>query len=193
MSDFKFDLREFQQGMKDIASEGKTDEVAILNKAVLIAIIGGGGVAGAMKTTPKANLAGLDRKLVAGGVAEKLRRQGRYRGLSSAEFDRLVTEEMVRRKRSVGYTAGPGWDKAARAFGGTGVFRQSGFDRSEAAKGFGDVADERHMVAEISNSTPWAIHIGREPLQQAFDAVGQDMQRHHAEKLQKTFDRHAGK
>lgn len=201
-ADLKFDYRQLNAGIDAALRDTKKTLPGILNKASLTTIIGSSTVRGCIQRTPRADpgkIAGVPIEKVAGFVANRLRKKGisiSYGGgknrttikhaagstITAQEFRRAVSQEYARRKRSVAYTAGPGWDKAARAFGGRGVTRQSGFERSEAAKGYGDKATVSDLVAEIANTAPAADKIGRQALQDALNDVGRDMQQHALEK-----------
>lgn len=201
-ADFKLDQREFNKGIDAALRDGTKTLPGVLNKAALTAIIGGKGVRGAIQRTPRADkgkIAAVPIQEVAGFVANRLRKKGiiiAYGGgktrtttrhaagstITAAEFRRAVAQEYARRKRSVAYTAGPGWSNAARAFGGRGVGVQTGFPRSEAAHGYGDKATISSLLAEIANTAPAADKIGRQALQDALDDVGRDMQQHALDK-----------
>lgn len=192
MSDFDFDTREFNAGVDAVltACRDKTHP-EVLNRAALHTIIGGKGVQGAIQRTPRANVESITPEKVAPHVAKVLRYNGQK--VTRAEFKRLVKKEVTRRKRSKGYTAGPGWSKAAQAFGGRGVRTQKGFPQSEAAKGYGDQATPGNLVAEIANTAPAAEIIGTKPLQDALNDVGRDMQEYAARKHQQLFNKHSAK
>lgn len=196
MSDFKLDLTEFRQAVREVMKGTKKTEAEILNRGALVAVIGGKGVKGAMQRTPKADrgkINSLSAKQLAGAVIRKAKEKGTW-PMKKEDFRKAINAEKARRRRSINYTAGPGWSKAAQAFGGRGVRgRQPGFEKSEAAKGYGDKATPSSLVAEIANTAPAADLIGRKALQEALNDTARDMVQHAAARLQKTFDKHSAR
>lgn len=190
MMTFELDLRQFRAAVEEVIKTTGKDEVEIINRAALHTVIGGKGVKGAMQRTPKAAVADINK---AAPIILRMmikRNAEQHLGLNKQEIGELVKKELRRRKASKGYTAGPGWNNAAIAFGGRGVRIQSGFQRSEAAFGSGTKAKGYFPVAVIENTSPAAEKIGQRALQDALNNVAQDITDYAAKKLQQTANRY---
>jgi hypothetical protein len=187
MSDF--DLREFRDAIRQVAAASKKDEAAILNRGGLTAIIGGKGVKGAIQRTPRADR-GKINSLTPAQLAGAVKRKNGGKKMTRTEWNSAIKAEKARRRRSIAYTAGPGWHNAAVAFGGKGVRRQPGFPESEAAKGNGSKATAESLIAELENTAPAASAIGKKALQDALNDTAKDMKDYAARKLQQTFNKH---
>lgn len=194
MSEFNLDLREFQAAIREVMTSSRKTESEILNRAGLVAIIGGKGVRGAIHRMPRADrgkINSLTVKQLAGAVIKQAKAKGKW-PMTRQEFRKAITAERGRRRRAIGYTAGPGWSNAAIAFGGRGVKgKQAGFAQSKASKGYGDKATPQNLMAELVNTAPAADLIGRQALQEALNDTARDMVRHARERLQRTFDRNS--
>jgi len=161
----------------------------IMNRGLLVAIIGGSGVDGAMQRTPKAakeSILSLAIKLIAGYVmnkhkGEKMTRQQMYA---------LIDKEVKRRISAIAYTARVGWNNAAIAFGGHGIGkRASGI--GYAKEGYGIPVSEVQwpfFTAEMVNAAPAAVLIGEQPLQDALDDAAEDMVHFMEMRLQEVFN-----
>lgn len=190
MSDF--DLREFRQAIEAIGKATKKDAATILNRGGLTAIIGGKGVKGAIQRTPRADR-GKINAVTPAQLAGAVKRKNGNRKMTREEWKAAIKAEKARRRRSISYTAGPGWHKAAVAFGGRGVKTQPGFPSSEAAGGSGNKATPESLIAELENTAPAAVLIGKQALQDALNDTARDMKEYAAKKLQQTFNKHAGR
>jgi hypothetical protein len=149
----------------------------------------------AIQLTPKADKAkiqALSDKEIAAAVAKRLRAKGKLKSTTAKQFKAFCRYEKQRRIRSRGYTAGPGWNNAARAFGGRGVRVQKGFGQSEAAKGKGKPASALKLVAELVNTAPASEKIGGPALQEAVNFVAKDMMDYGTKKLEKIFQKVKG-
>ncbi len=186
-ADFHIDTRAFAQAVAFVERESGKDGAEILNKAGLSVIIGGRGFRGLIQLTPRADAGQIRGMPIPVLVAAVIRRRGD--GLSRAELRNAVKAERARRLRSRGYTAGPGWHKAALAFGGRGVRTQPGFSRSDAAKGSGKKARPANLVAEIVNTAPAASRIGSAALSQALSGVTADLTAYGNRKMQERFNK----
>lgn len=185
------DTRDFESALRNVVRVVEKDVVPdIINKNALKVVIGAKGVRGVMKRTPRASREAI-KSVPISDIARIVMARARKRGekLTARERDKRIRAEYNRRIRSIGYTAGPGWDKAARALGGRGVRRQKGFEMSEAAKGRGKKARASYDFAEIVNTAPAAEEIGIEPLQEAIRDVARDMQAYADRKLVETLRR----
>lgn len=186
MSDFSMDTREFKAAFEQVLSATKKDAPAYLNKKALMVVIGGKGVKGAIQLTPRAKaseIKSIPVKVIAKMVMARAKANGEK--LTHVEIGRRVKREIARRAASVGYTAGPGWHKAAVALGGRGVRLRKEFSESKAAKGTARKASPGSLLAEIVNTAPAAAIIGKKALQNAVDNVAADMSRYGAEQLLK--------
>lgn len=187
---FTFDESEFGRAIELVERETGRAAKDSINRAALHVIIGGKGFQGAMQLTAKASKAkivGLDRSLVAGFVANKLRASGGLKGLSKGQFNTLVENEIKRRVRAIGYTAFAGWNNAAKAFGGRGLKNVTGSVKKLSRFGYGKkAASNLTPEATLTNTTPMAEIIGREPLEKAITNVARDLVEYVARKLQAT-------
>lgn len=154
-------------------------------------IIGGKGQPGAMQLTKRADKGNITSSLKeeAAAVAKRLRNTGKLKSVSGKQFRAYVRYELQRRIKSIGYTAGPGWHNAAKAFGGKGVRVQKGFPKSKASKGKGRKATAASLVAELENTAPAAMAMGYEALQQAITNTAKDMIEYWTRKAQANFDK----
>ena len=172
---FKFDITGFKKDMdKVMRLSGQTEE-KVLNRAARNALI---GPSGAIKKTPRADLGKI--------AAKKEAIIGHYlkKGLTYAQ----AVKAYNRRRSARGYTAGPGWNNAAKSLGGRGVRTKAEFPRSRAAKGKGKKASIRNLVAFMENAAPAADAIGREALQAGLDAAGKDMVSYWEKQIQRNFN-----
>jgi len=187
MSDFQFDLREFEKALDFVADATGKDSVDILNNAGLHTIIGGKGVKGAIQRTPRANIADIQKEAdIILRMVIKENSEKRL-GLNREQIGERVKKILNQRKQARGYTAGPGWNKAAVAFGGRGVKIQGGFDKSLARFGSGTKARPSLLVSEFVNTAPAAELIGQKPLQDALNDVTRDMIEYGLRKLASTM------
>lgn len=188
---FKLDTRDFAKALRFVEQATGKDGTVLLNRAALHAVIGGKGVKGAMQRTPKASkskIQAVDPQALAASVAVRNSRKGIK--MTSEQFSEAVKKERSRRKRASGYTAYPGWSKAARAFGGTGVRGvQGGFNKSKAAKGYGKKGKGFNPTAEIANIAPAIEAIGKPALQAALNDVARDLVEYGTRKMQQTFNK----
>lgn len=172
---FQFDISGFQRDIeKVIRLTGRTEEQC-LNRAARNALIGAGG---AMKKTPRADLGKIAAKkdIIIGHYLSK--------GLTYAQ----AVKAYNRRRSARGYTAGPGWNNAAKDLGGRGVRTKAEFPRSKAARGKGKKASYRKLVAFMENAAPAADLIGRKALQEGLDAAGKEMVHFWEGKIQRNFN-----
>lgn len=207
---FKFDLREFAKAVDEVKRNTRKTEPEIVNRAALTVIIGGRGVRGAIQRTPRADkgkIAGVSERQLTAAVVKKLEKKGKlpmvgggkrnkrgqFQKVGGINLKAEVRKERARRMRSIAYTAGPGWDKAAQALGGRGVGKQPGFERSEAAKGSAKRATIASVAAVIENAAPAAHSIGGAALQGALDDTARDMMAYARKKLEATFKRNSAK
>lgn len=189
---------DFADALRFVADATGKEIVALANKYALQTIIGSKGIEGAMQRTPKADRAkiqSLDDKVISGYIARKLRRAGKLKTTTTAQFKAFVRFERQRRARAAGYTAFIGWTPAAKQFGGTGArgkgktqIDEKQFSRSEAKHGGGSKATLGHATAEFWNTAPEAEEIGTDALQAALDAQTADMLEYGTRKLQEMFD-----
>lgn len=173
------DLKEFQSACDFVLKHSRKTEAEVLNRGALVALIGGKGVQGAVKLTPKADLGKITRAKPA--IIAHYMGMGLTRQEAQARYQA--------RRRAKGYTAGPGWDVTIRKLGGRGVKKQSGFPRSNAAKARATRASAVRLVANLENSAPAAFKIGQQALQQGFDGAARDMRAYWTRRIQKTFNR----
>jgi len=188
---FKIDTREFSSALRFVEQATGKDGTLLLNRAALHAVIGGKGVKGAMQRTPKASKSKIQSvpiEALSAGVAVRNRKRGVK--MTSAQFADAVKSERARRKRSSGYTAYPGWSKAAQAFGGRGIKGvQGGFGKSQARKGYGTKAKGFNPTAEIANTAPAIEAIGKPALQAALNDVARDLVEYGTRKIQQTLNK----
>jgi hypothetical protein len=144
----------------------------------------------AIKNTPRAStakIAAVTDAQLAGRIANRFRKRGKK--IPKGKMADLIKAERKRMRASRAFTAGPGWDKAVRAFGGRGVKRQKGFEQSEASKGKGSKASKMKLIAELVNTTPAGEKIGKEALQQSLDQAALGLATYGHRRLQRTFDK----
>lgn len=173
----QLDLREFSEALRFVEEVTQKEAPVLLNKAALNVVIGGAGYMGAVQLTPKAD-AGRIRASLPLDVAVRIVRKraalaGRF--LSRAAAVKAARALIRERQRAAGYTRGPGWSKAARAFGGRGVRTTERFEVSMARFGMGKKASAQDLVAELLNTAPAAEKIGFQALQQAVNNVVRDL------------------
>jgi hypothetical protein len=189
MSDFTFDLSDFRGAVDLVVKQTGKDQAVVVNRAALHTIIGGKGVKGAIQRTPKASKADINKAAaIVLRIAIK-RNSVEHLGLDKDGVGELAKQILKRRLAAMGYTAGPGWTLAARAFGGRGVKTSERFEESEVKHGGGVKAHGVTAVAEFFNTAPAAEKIGQKALQDALDAVVEDMLEHQRQKLQAAFDK----
>lgn len=200
--DFKLDTREFADAMREVLAEHKKDAPIYLNKKALSVIIGSKDHPGAVKLTPEAEKSAIEavpRRKIAGFVIKRAKLAGDW-PLTSPEINNRITKEIKRRESAIAYTRGPGWLKAAKRLGGSGV--KDGkkgqphpeFEKSLAAKGYAKPATPSRLISEIVNTAPAAELIGFEPLQKAIDGQAKDMREYGAhDLLNKTFKKHSAR
>ncbi len=186
----EFDLREFSEAVHFVMKHSKKTCADIVNRQALNVIVGGKGLKGAIHRMPRADrgkINALTPKQLAGAVKRKYGN----RKMSREEWKEAMRAEKARRRKAIGYTAGPGWHKAAVALGGKGVRRGMlpEFETSQAAKGTGEKATPESLIAMIENAAPAAALIGKQALQDAINATARDMKEHTAKKLQDTFNK----
>jgi hypothetical protein len=190
---FKLDTRQFARAVDFVVRETGKDFVDVVNRAALTAVIGGRGVKGAMKRTPraeKAKIVAVDVKQIAAFVLKRARAKGVK--LGGRALAKEVRKEYRRRVSSIAYAAGPGWHNAAVALGGKGVKVQAGFIKSQARHGSGSKARGGKLVAVIVNTAPAIEKIGVEALQDALADVSQDMISHVQKTVQRSFKKVKG-
>jgi hypothetical protein len=140
-----------------------------------------------MQLTPRAKkeaIRALDPRILIAAVIKK----NPGRRFTRHELNAAAKKEKARRLASIAYTAGPGWHKAAKAFGGRGVRLQGGFARSKASGGSGSKASAARLVAQIVNAAPAAAKIGMEALQTGVNNVARDLIEYGNRKLQQRFN-----
>lgn len=201
MADFSIDTREFSAAITEVINKHKKDAPKYLNKKALSVIIGSKGHKGAIQATPEASRSKIkavtDRQLAA-RVIGRARRKGEW-PLTAEQIKERIKKERKRMAASVAYTRGPGWFNAAKALGGSGgrgkkEKPQSGFQKSQAARGSGKKATENKVEAEIVNTAPAAEVIGYDGLQKAIDNQVADMNACGSQELLgKTFSEHSAK
>lgn len=175
-TEVRLDLTAFHDAVRFVYDNTQRDLPDIITRAALVSLIGGAGVIGAMKRTPKAAreaILGVPEKKVAGYVMNKHRGEK----LTRSDVKRLVRKEYRRRVAAIGYTANVGWNKAVIALGGRGIGSHA-TGRGYATLGWGKPADGSQwpmFMAEMVNSTPAAQAIGEQPLQDALDDTARDM------------------
>jgi hypothetical protein len=182
------DTRDFEKAVKKVIDASGKDAAEILNKAGRTLILGGRGFPGLIKLFPradKAKIRAIPHAVLAGIVAKKFSKGT----ISRAQFNREMKKVRARRLQAVGYHAGPGWNEAARAFGGRGVRTQGGYRRSLAARGRGTRAMARRLVAEVVNTAPAAARIGGDAMRQALSYTTRDLLSYAERKLQQRFKR----
>ncbi len=190
MSDtaFKLDLSRFTQAVTYVHRNTEKTLPDILNRAALVCIIGGRGVSGAMKLTPKADPGKINAVPVK-SIAKVVMARARANGTKPTrrQVALLIGKEYKRRIAARGYTAFVGWNKAAIAFGGRGVGRRAA-GQGYASKGYGTRATFQKLIAEFVNTAPAAELIGREALQSAVNETATDMIEHVQQKMQALFN-----
>lgn len=196
MSDFEFDTREIREAIKLYGEATGKDMVLVVNKAALQSLIGAKGVSGAVQLTPRADLAkiaAIPEAELRSAVITRAKKKGQW-PMTRQALAKAVRQERARRKRSRGYTAGPGWNKAVKALGGRGVRGvQSGFEKSEARKGYATKAKSFRLISEFVNTAPAAAKIGRAALQSALNNVARDMKAYGEKKMAQTAAKYSAK
>lgn len=185
----EFDTTAFVDAVKYAFKNTKKTVAEIVNRAALVAIIGGKGVQGAMQRTPKASAAAI-RDVDVGIIAAVVRRKHKGEKLTKNELNRLIKKEYNRRVAAIGYTANVGWNNAAVAFGGRGIGRRA-TGRGYASEGKGTPAPDTVadvVTAEFTNAAPAASMIGHEPLQAALNDTARDMVEHINQKMTQHFE-----
>ena len=170
----ELDTSQFEQAIRFAFEESEKSVPEIINRAALVAIIGGRGVKGAMQRTPRA-LAARIKALPVQKIARYVLFKHRGEKLTRKQIARLIGKEYRRRIAAIGYTALVGWNKAALAFGGRGIGRRAQGGRNYAEQGSGKPARAGDYSAEFTNTAPAAILIGEQALQEALDDTAQDM------------------
>jgi hypothetical protein len=189
MSDATFDMREFAEAVKEVLIATPQTEAKILNRQALNIIKGGKGVRGVIARMPRADL-GKINALTPAQLAGAVKRRNGNRKMTREEWKQAIRDERNRRKKARGYTAGPGWHKAAVALGGKGVKGiLPEFPQSKAADGTAIKATPESLMALIENTAPAAALIGKQALQEAINDVARDMKQYAKRELQKTFNR----
>jgi negative regulator of replication initiation len=186
----KMEIDSFVNALNLVEKATGKDAADILNRAMLHVVIGGKGVEGAIQLTPRADAAkirAVNIKDVAKVVMARLRRKGRK--VSAKQRDNMIRWEYMRRLKAVGYTAGPGWNNAAKSLGGRGVRTQPGFAKSQARFGNARKATPTNLIAEAVNTAPAAEEIGFAPLEKALGNVAADLVEYGTKKLQEQFDK----
>lgn len=168
-------MRSFQKDIKTVLKLSGKTESDTLNRAARNAII---GPQGAIKKTPRASLAKIKAT-----EAFNTRRMAE-RGMTAEQIKRALAQKRSAR----GYTAGPGWHKAARAFGGRGVKTQGRYSKSRAAKSTSKKSTIARLVALLENSAPAAHKIGKQALQNGLNAAARDMVTYWNNRIQKNFE-----
>lgn len=180
------DTRKFEQAVRFSVNDVGRDLTDVLNRA-------GRNVAiKAIQKTPRASaskIAAVTDAQLAGRIHKRARRKGVK--IKRADMAKYIKRERARMKSSVGYTAGPGWNNAARAFGGRGVKMQKGFQKSQARKGRGRKARVMSLVAELANTTPAAKKVGAGALQDAINHAAADLVSYGQKKLAKTLHKYS--
>lgn len=159
------DTRKFEAAVKFVFNNTRRALPEIINRAALVTIIGGKGVEGAMKRTRRAS-AGAIRAVPDMAIARYLRMRG---VLPTVE---AIKKERKRRIAAIGYTAVVGWARAANDLGGHSKIRSG---KGYASMGYAIPAKAGHYEATIANTTPAAVLIGAQPLQEALNDTAQDM------------------
>ena len=163
------DTSKFEAAVKFVFEQTTRSLPEIINRAALVTIIGGRGVDGVMKRTPRA-LAGAIMAVPAKEIAGKIR--AKTKGLNPQLIAQAVDRERKRRIAAIGYTAVVGWAKAAEDLGGR-IRARSG--KGYASMGYATPASPGRYEAIIANTTPAAELIGVQPLQDALNDTAQDM------------------
>lgn len=184
----ELDLTRFQEAVDAKLNALHVSLPSIINRGALVTIIGGKGVRGAMQRTPKA---AKDKILAVPvkSVAKIVMVRHRGEKMTRQRVKELIRAEYARRVAASGYTAFVGWNKAAIAFGGTGIGRASG-GQGLAYKGYGTPATESDLEAILVNAAPAAGLIGLQPLQDALDDTAEDMIEYAHQKMQEAIDTH---
>ena len=165
------DTRKFESVVKFVFNNTRRALPEIINRAALVAIIGGKGVDGAMKRTRRA-FAGSIRAVPVAAIAAYVKQKHGGRGLTRQQLKELVKKEYKRRIAAIGYTAVQGWAKAASDLGGS-IRMRSG--KGYASLGYAVPASPGNYEATIANTTPAAELIGQAALQDALDDTTDDM------------------
>jgi hypothetical protein len=190
MVSFEVQTAKFVEAINMVYEHSRKTIPEILNRGMLVAIIGGSGVQGAMQLTPKAAkdaILSTPIKLIAGYVVnkhkgEKMTRQQMYD---------YIRKEVRRRISAIGYTATVGWNNAAIAFGGRGIRSNRTTGRGFAELGSGTPSNEGmwpNFEAAAVNTAPAASVIGEQPMQEALDNAAEDMIRDAEERMQSIFN-----
>lgn len=199
MGDFSIDTREFSEAITEVINKHKKDAPKYLNKKALAVVIGSKGHKGAIQETPEASsskIKAVTNRQLAGRVIKRAKQKGDW-PLTGPQIAEFVKKERKRMRASVAYTRGPGWFNAAKSLGGTGgrgkkARPQSGFQKSQAARGSGKKATESKVEAEITNTAPASEIIGYEGLQRAINNQVADMRSYGADELLgKTLSEHS--
>lgn len=160
----------FEQAVRFVFENTRRALPEIINRAALVTIIGGKGTEGAMKLTRRAAV-GAIRAVPAKAVAAYVRQRHIGR-MSRTALDALVKKEYKRRIAAIGYTAVVGWARAAQDLGGS-IKARGG--KGYASMGYARPASYGNYTVIIANTTPAALLIGAQPLQQALDNTAADM------------------
>lgn len=179
-----------KRALQDYAKATKKDEAEILNRA-------GRNVAiKAIQRTKKASKERIkqdmlkDKRAIRQAVVALQAKGKKVTRKSVGTMARKITASRV---RASGYTAGPGWSNAAKAFGGRGVKTDKRFPRSLAKHGSGKKATPRKLLAMLTNTAPAASKEGFVGLQRAINETAIDMKSHAAKKMKQTAARHSAR
>lgn len=185
-------VEEFAEAARFVIRVTGKDEIEVLNRGALHAVIGGKGVRGAIQRTPKAGVSQIKSeatKIICIRIIERsLKKQGIIK--TRDEINALAVKMVQARLKAIAYTKGPGWNNAAVKFGGRGVkgMDPERFGHSEARHGGGKKASGFSLQAVIENTAPAIEDIGLQPLEDALGDVARDMVGYATKKLQKRFD-----
>lgn len=186
---FELDLSQVNEAIRRYYNESSKTLPEIVNRAALVAIIGGRGVSGCMQRTRKA-----ERSAILAVNVKKVARyvMSRHKGekLTRKQMHQLIKREYRRRLSAIGYTAYLGWNKAAIAFGGRGL-RKGATGHGRFQFGSGTPADSGQwpeFKAEMVNAAPAAAIIGEQPLQDALNDAARDMIEYTENRMQETVN-----
>jgi hypothetical protein len=184
------DTTKFVQATQYVFDNTRKIIPEILNRGALVSLIGGKGVQGAMKRTPKA-LRDVILAVPVASVAKYVLARHRGVHLTRAQITTLVKKEYRRRIAAIGYTANTGWNKAIIALGGRGIGKHA------TGKGYASLGGAKPSIGtdftvEFWNTTPAAQMIGTEPLQAALDDTARDMVEYAGGKLEEVFTSASG-
>jgi len=189
--ELQIDTKPLEKAILFVAENTSKELPDIINRAGLVTIIGGKGVQGAMKLTPRAAAARINAvpvKDIAKDVMARAKRKGER--LNKQDIALRIGKEYRRRIAAIGYIAVVGWNKAAIALGGHGIGRRGSSHVGWAELGGARPAIRGALECEFWNSTPVAAEIGAQALQTAIEQTSVDMIDHIQQKIADSWNQH---